>query len=101
MEAPVFWRETALQLPEPRFQREYIIPEEFVAKEDLYQGKKKSVDVVDKDEDTVFTSNLPPPPVEGDPSNESINEGPSPLIQIHQRPRRRTPPWSPLTTKPS
>jgi hypothetical protein len=42
MEALFFWRETALQLPGQRFPREYIIPEEFMAKEDLYQGKKKS-----------------------------------------------------------
>ncbi len=36
MEAPFFWRETALQLPGQRFLREYIIPEKFVAKEDLH-----------------------------------------------------------------
>jgi hypothetical protein len=29
------------------------------------------------------------------------DEGPSPSIQIHQRPRRRTSPFPPLTTKPS
>jgi hypothetical protein len=38
MEAPFFWRETTLQLPGPRFPREYVIPKEFVAKEDLHQG---------------------------------------------------------------
>ncbi len=54
MEAPFFWRETALQLPGQRFPREYIIPEEFVAEEDLHQGKKKSINVVDKDDNTVF-----------------------------------------------
>ncbi len=63
MEAPFFWRETALQLPGQQFLREYIMPEEFVAKEDLHQGKKKSIDMVDEDDNTVCTSNLPPPPV--------------------------------------
>jgi hypothetical protein len=61
MEAPFFGRETALQLPEPRFPREYIILKEFVAEEDLHQGKKDSVDAVDKDDNTVHTSNSPPP----------------------------------------
>jgi hypothetical protein len=75
MEAPFFQRETALQLPGQWFPREYIIPEEFVAKEDLHQGKKKSINEVDKDDDTVHTSNLPPPPVEEDPSDESIQQG--------------------------
>ena len=36
MEAPFFWRETTLQLPRPRFPRESVIPEEFVAEEDLH-----------------------------------------------------------------
>jgi hypothetical protein len=72
MEAPFFRRETTLQLPGPRFPREYIISKEFVAKKDLHQGEKKSVDTVNKDDDTVCTSNLPSPLVEGDPFNESI-----------------------------
>ncbi len=62
MEAPFFWRETALQLPGQRFPREYIIPEEFMAKEDLHQGKKKSINAVDEDDDTVCMLNLRPPP---------------------------------------
>ncbi len=76
MEAPFFWRETALQLPGQQFPREYIIPEEFMAKEDLHQGEKISIDTVDEDDDTIHTLNLPPPPVEEDPSNESIQQGP-------------------------
>ncbi len=74
MEAPFFWRETTLQLPGPRFPREYVIPKEFVAKEDLHQGKKKSVDAVNEDDNTVCTSNLPFPPVEEAPSDESIRQ---------------------------
>jgi len=76
MEAPFFRRETTLQLPRPRFPREYLIPEEFVAEEDLHRGEKKSVDAANKDDDTVRTSNLPPPPVEENPSDESIRRGP-------------------------
>ena len=78
IEAPFLRRETTLQLPGPWFPREYVIPEEFVAEEDLHQGEKKSVDVANEDDDTVRTS-----------------------TRIHQRPRRRTPPFPPLTTCPS
>ncbi len=67
MEAPFFRRETALQLPGQWFPREYTIPEEFVAKEDLHRGKKKSINAVDKDDDTVPMLNLPPPPHQGRP----------------------------------
>jgi hypothetical protein len=55
MEAPFFQRETTLQLPGPRFPREYVIPKEFV--------------------DTVRTSNLTSTPVEEDPFDESIRRG--------------------------
>jgi hypothetical protein len=72
MEAPFFWKETTLQLRRPRLPREYVIPEEFVAKEDLHQGERKSVDAANEDDDTVCTSNLPPPPVEEDSFDESI-----------------------------
>ncbi len=67
IEAPFFRRETTLQLPGPRFPREYVIPEEFVAEEDLHQGEKKSVDAANEDDDTVRTSNLPSPPSSGGP----------------------------------
>jgi len=75
MKAPFFWRETTLQLPGPRFPREYVIPKEFVAKEDLHRGEKKSVDMANEDDNTVCTSNLPPPWVEEDSSDESIRRG--------------------------
>ena len=74
MEAPFFRRETTLQLPQPRFPRENVIPEEFVAEEDLHRGEKKLIDTANEDDDTVRTSNLPSPPVE-DPSDESIRRG--------------------------
>ena len=74
IEAPFCQRETNLQLPQPRFLRENIIPEEFVAEEDLHRAKKKLIDVANEDDDTVRTSNLPSPPVE-DPSDESIHRG--------------------------
>ena len=66
MEAPFFRRETALQMPGggPRFPRVHVIPEEFVAEENLHRGAKTSVDAVDKDDDTVRTSNLPGSPEE-------------------------------------
>ena len=76
MEAPFFRRETTLQLPRPRFPRESVIPEEFVAEEDLHRSEKKSVDTTNEDDDTVRTSNLPPPPVEENPSEGSIRRGP-------------------------
>ena len=75
MEVPFFQKETTLQLPGPWFPREYVIPEEFVAKEDLHQGKKKSVNTANKKDKTVCISNLPSPPVEEDPSDESIHRG--------------------------
>jgi len=75
METPFFRRETTLQLPRPRLPREYIIPEEFVAEEDLHRGEKKSFNTANEDDNTVGTSNLPPPPVEEDPSDESIRRG--------------------------
>jgi hypothetical protein len=74
-EAPFFRRKTTLQLPGPWFPREYVIPKEFVAEEDLHRGEKKSVDAANEKDDTVRTSNLPFPPVEEDPSDESICRG--------------------------
>ncbi len=77
MEAPFFWRETVLQLPPgQRFLREHAVPEEFVAKEDLHRDTTKSVDMVDKDNETVCTSNLPSPPIEEGLSDQSIRRGP-------------------------
>jgi hypothetical protein len=64
MEAPFFQRETVIQIPGHCLLREdaEVTPEEFIAKEDLHRGatRKKSmeVDEVNKDDDTVCTSNL-------------------------------------------
>jgi hypothetical protein len=77
MEAPFFRRETVLQLPpRQRFLREHAIPEDFIAEEDLHRDTTKSVDMVNKDDKTVCTSNLPSPPIEEGPSDQSIRCGP-------------------------
>ncbi len=73
METPFFQRETTLQLPGPWFLREYVILEEFVAKEDLHQGKKKSFDAANEKDYTDCISNLPSSPVEEDASDKSIH----------------------------
>jgi hypothetical protein len=46
-----------------------------VAEKDLHRGEKKSVDGANEKDNTVRTSNLPPPPVEEDPSDETICRG--------------------------
>jgi hypothetical protein len=77
MEAPFFRRETVLQLPPgQRFLREHAVPEEFIAEEDLHRDTTKSVDMVDEDDKTVRTSNLPSPPIEEGPSDQLIRRGP-------------------------
>jgi hypothetical protein len=75
MEALFFRREATLQLTRSQLPREYVIPEEFVAEEDLHRGEKNSVNAATEDDDTVRTSNLPSPPVEEDPSDKSIQRG--------------------------
>jgi len=97
MEAPFFQRETTLQLPGPWFPREYVIPEEFVAKEDLHQGEKKSVDAAHEKDDT----DLPSHPVEEDPSDESIRRGSLTFYLNSLEAEKRTPPFPPLMTQPS
>jgi hypothetical protein len=68
LETPFLKGETVIQIPGCHLLSEdaEITPEEFIAKEDIHRGatKKKSleVDEVDEDDDTVCTSNLPPPP---------------------------------------
>ena len=47
-----------------------------MAEEDLHRGEKKSVDATNEDDDTVRTSNLPPPPGEENPFDASIRRGP-------------------------
>ncbi len=82
LEAPFFQRETVIQIPGCRLLREdaEIMPDEFIAKEDLHRGatKKKSseVDEVDKDNGTVCTLNLPPPPEDSEESDTFIRWGP-------------------------
>ncbi len=82
LEAPFFQRETVIQIPGCCLLREdsEIMPEEFIAKEDLHCGaiKKKSleVDEVDEDDNTVCTSNLPPPPEDPEEPDAFIQRGP-------------------------
>jgi hypothetical protein len=80
MEVPFVQRETTLQLPGPWFPREYVIPEEFVAKEDLHQGEKKSVDAANEKDDTDCISNLPSLQLRRTHLTSPSAEGPSPSI---------------------
>ena len=53
-----------------------LVPEEFIAKENLNYDKNMSVDEgVDLDGETVKTSNLPAPP-DDDPPSQAIQRGP-------------------------
>ena len=53
-----------------------LIPEEFIAEENLNYDKNMSVNEgVDSDDDTVKTSNLPAPP-DDEPPSQSIWHGP-------------------------
>ena len=53
-----------------------LVPEEFVAEENINYEKDMSVDEgVDSDDDTVKTSNLPAPPND-EPPSEAIRHGP-------------------------
>jgi hypothetical protein len=78
MDAPFFQKETVNQIPGHRLLREdpEVTREEFIAKEDLHRGatrtKSSEVDEVDEDNDTVCTSNLPPPPEDIEEPDESI-----------------------------
>jgi hypothetical protein len=90
LEAPFFQRETVIQIPGSCLLREdaEIMPEEFIAKDDLHRGatKKKSleVDEVDEDDDTVCTLNLPPPPEDPEEPDAFIRW--RPLIFDHSPP---------------
>jgi len=78
LEASYYRKETVLQYPgrylmdnEPA-----LVPEEFVAEENLNYDKDMSVNEgVDSDDDTVKTSNLPAPPND-EPPSQSIRRGP-------------------------
>ena len=79
LEAPYYRRETVLQYPGryPAMDDEHaLVPEEFVAEENLNYDKNMSVDEgVESDNETVKTSNLPAPPDDELPS-EAIRRGP-------------------------
>ncbi len=65
-EAPYYRKETVLQYPGryPAMDNDLaLVPEEFVAEENLNYDKNTSVDEgVNSDDEMVKTSNLPPPP---------------------------------------
>jgi hypothetical protein len=76
MEAPYFQWERVLEFPGHRDLMGDIVPEEFVAEENLNYDKEVSVDEEDSEDDrTIKTSNLPSPPEDESPS-EVIRRGP-------------------------
>ncbi len=76
MEAPYFRQEKVFEFPGCRDLMDNIVPEEFVAEENLNYGKEVSVDEgASEDNKTAKTSNLPSPPVDESPS-EVIRRGP-------------------------
>ncbi len=77
MEAPYFQRERVLQFPGCRDLMDDIVPEEFVAEENLNYDKEASVNEgVTEDDKTIRTSNLPPPPPVDKSPSETICRGP-------------------------
>ncbi len=71
LEAPYYQKETVLQYPRHNLMdnKPALVPEEFVAEENLNYKKDMSVDEgVDSDHDTVKTSHLPAPPNDEPPS---------------------------------
>ncbi len=91
MEASYFQREKVLEFPGCRDLMDNIelVPEEFVAEENLNYNKEVSVNegVLETDE-TIKTSNLPPPPVDDKPS-EAICRGPLTFDPSTPHPLRR------------
>ncbi len=79
-EASFFQRETVLQVPGCTLLRENaeITPEEFVAEEDFHRGNRKRLidNKVNKDDETIQTSNVPDPPDKMATPDESIRRGP-------------------------
>jgi hypothetical protein len=76
MGAPYFQREKVLEFPGRRDLMDDIVPEEFVAEENLNNNKEVSVNEgASEDNKTIKTSNLPPPPVDKNPS-KVIRRGP-------------------------
>jgi hypothetical protein len=78
--APLFQRETVLQVPGCPLLRENakITPEEFVAEEDFHHGNRKRLidDKVNKDDKTICTSNVPDLSDETATPDDSICHGP-------------------------
>jgi hypothetical protein len=74
-EAPFFQRETALQVPRENAK---ITPEEFVAEEDFHRGNRKQIidNKVNKDDETICTSNVPDSPDKTVAPDKSICRGP-------------------------
>ncbi len=76
MEAPYFRREKVLEFPGCRDLMDDIVPEEFIVEENLNYNKEVSVDEgVSEDDETMKTLNLPPSPVDKNPS-KVIRRGP-------------------------
>ncbi len=78
MEAPYFRREKVLEFPGCRDLMDNIelVPEELVVEENLNYNKEVSVNEgVSEDNETIKTSNLPPPPADENPS-KAICRGP-------------------------
>ncbi len=76
MEAPYFRREKVLEFPDCRDLMDDIVPEEFIAEENLNYNKEVSVNEgVLEDDETIKTLNLPPPPADKNPS-KVIRHGP-------------------------
>ncbi len=76
MEAPYFQWEKVLEFPGRRDLMDNIVPEEFVAEENLNYDKEVSINEgVSEDDETIKRSNLPPPPADKNPS-EVICHGP-------------------------
>jgi hypothetical protein len=79
-EAPFFHWKTVLQVPGRTILRENaeITPEEFVAEEDFHHGNRKWLidNKVNKDDETIRTSNIPDPPDKMTAPDKSICHGP-------------------------
>jgi hypothetical protein len=76
IEAPYFRQEKVLEFPGLRDLMVDIVPEEFVAEENLNYNKEVSVNEgVSENNESIKTLNLPPPPADKNPS-KAIRRGP-------------------------